>query len=526
MGYRRMNAQNLRSIIRRYVDGQSLSEIAAQEGFDRKTIRRYLKNAEENGIQVGGTMPSEEELVNISEAVLPTNRRRRGKREELERYKAELIELLTGESEEEEEKKYTVKPKTAYRILRDKYELEVSYETFKLYVREIKPELSSGTPSLPIEVEPGSETQIDYCSLGLFTDPKTGKRKKTYGFVGKLSASRFPFVEFCHSQNKEQFVSSNIHMLEFYGGVTERLVIDNLKSGVVKPDIYDPTLNRAYADFAEYYGTFIDTARVAQPTDKAKVERLVQQVRELFRYLVALHPSYSLAELNREALKWCKEEYGMREHGTTGEKPTVMWREVERQELISLPATAFEIPEYKWATVGPDRFFSYKKKRYAMPEEYRGKKVLLRASEGFLRVFDSRSRLLREYLITEEKINSFLDDFPDDRQAMMRGAYPQYLIRKSRELSPAAEELIREILTPHAWIRARAARGVLNVLEKYTYLPMFNAVCSEALKKRIFIPKQLKALFEESARQYTFEFIPSQSEKGKRMTRSVSEYLN
>lgn len=521
-----MNAQNLRSIIRRYVDGQSLSEIATQEDFDRKTIRRYLKIVEEKGIHSEGTMPSEEKLVEISEAVLPTNRRRRGKREELERHKGELIELLTGESEEEEERKYTVKPKTAYRILRDKYELDVSYETFKLYVREIKPEISHTQPSLPIEVDPGSETQIDYCSLGLFTDPKTGKRKKTYAFIGKLSSSRLPFVEFCHSQNKEQFVSSNVRMAEFYEGVTERLVIDNLKSGVLKPDIYEPTLNRAYADFAEYYGTFIDTARVAKPTDKAKVERLVQDVRELFRYLVALHPSYSLTELNREALKWCKEEYGMREHSTTGEKPTVVWREVEREKLIGLPPTTFEVPEYKWATVGPDRFFSYKKKRYAMPYEYRGKKVLLRVSGDFLRVFDSRSRLLRQYFITGEKINSFPDDFPEDRQAMMRGSYPQYLIRKARQLSPAAEKLVSEILTPHAWIRARAARGVLNVLEKYTYLPMFNAVCSEALNKRIFIPKQLKALFEESARQYTFEFIPSQSERGKRMTRKVSEYLN
>jgi transposase len=521
-----MDAQNLRSIIRRYVDGQSLSEIAAQEGFDRKTIRRYLKIVEEKGIQSGGPMPSEIKLIEISETVLPTNTRRRGKREELERHKGELVELLTGESNGRKEKSDTVKPKTAYRILRDKYELDVSYETFKLYVREIKPEITNTHSPLPIELEPGSETQIDYCSVGYFTDPKTGKRKKTYGFVGKLSSSRLPFVEYCHSQDQVQFVSSNVRMVEFYGGVTERLVIDNLKSGVLKPDIYDPTLNRAYADFAEYYGTFIDTARVAQPTDKAKVERLVQEVKELFRYLVELHPSYSLAELNREALKWCKEEYGMREHGTTGEKPTVVWREVERQKLTSLPATAFEVPDYKWATVGPDRFFSYKKKRYAMPEEYRGKKVLLRASEGFLRVFDSRSRLLRQYLITGEKINSFLDDFPEDRQAMMRGSYPQYLIRKGRQLSPAAEELIREILTPHAWVRARAARGVLNVLEKYTYLPMFNAVCSEALNKRIFIPKQLKALFEESARQYTFEFIPAQSEKGKRMTRSVSEYLN
>jgi len=87
-----MDAQNLRSIIRRYVDGQSLSEIAVQEGFDRKAIRKYLKIVEEKGTQSGGTMPSEEKLVEISESILPTNTRRRSKREELERHKGELIE--------------------------------------------------------------------------------------------------------------------------------------------------------------------------------------------------------------------------------------------------------------------------------------------------------------------------------------------------------------------------------------------------------------------------------------------------
>ncbi|MFW6209619.1 MAG: hypothetical protein ACOC7X_13040 [Spirochaetota bacterium] len=282
-----MEIQSLRSIIRRYVDDQSVQEISLQEGFDRKTVRRYLTAVEEHGIKRGTELPDEQRLQEILELVLPANRRSRSKREQLESYKEELIALITGKRDDNEPA-YPVKPKTAYRILRDKYGLDVSYETFKLYIREVKPHLSGKPAPLPIEVPPGSETQLDYCSLGLFTDPETGNRRKTYAFLGKLSNSRYPFIEFCHSQDKQQFVESNVRMVEFFEGSTERIVIDNLKAGVLKPDLYEPVLNPAYQDFAEHYGTFIDTARVATPTDKAKVERLVQDARELFRYLVAV----------------------------------------------------------------------------------------------------------------------------------------------------------------------------------------------------------------------------------------------
>jgi len=71
MGYRLINARKVRSIIRRYVDGQSLSEISLLEGFERKTIRRYIKAVEEHGVQAGGAMPSEEVLVEISSTTLP-----------------------------------------------------------------------------------------------------------------------------------------------------------------------------------------------------------------------------------------------------------------------------------------------------------------------------------------------------------------------------------------------------------------------------------------------------------------------
>ena len=122
-----------------------------------------------------------------------------------------------------------------------------------------------------IELPPGLETQIDYGKVGLLEDPSTGKRRVIWAFCGLLSHSRLPFIQFVYTQNQSSFAESFIDMFEYYGGLTEIQSIDNLKSGVIKPDLYDPKLNRTLIEVAEYYDTFIDPCRVGKPTDKAKI---------------------------------------------------------------------------------------------------------------------------------------------------------------------------------------------------------------------------------------------------------------
>ena len=458
-------------------------------------------------------------------ASLPRNTRARHKRTELEPFHEELQIFLGIIPDPNDGSRKPMKPKTAYLVLRDKYKLSVSYETFKLYLRESLPRVVRKPACIRLETAPGAEGQIDYCSVGIFTNPRTGERKKTYGFIGKLSYSRQPFIQYGHSQDSNHFVDAHVRMVNFFKGVPQRLIIDNLKSGVIKADIYDPRINTAYRDFAEYYGAFIDPARVATPTDKGKVERTVQQVRELFRYLVEVHPTWTLDEINEAALVWCREEYGMRPHGTTGRPPAVVWQEEELPCLLPLPEQPFEVPAYKYATVHQDRFLSFEHKRYAMPEEYRGMRLLLRKSGQMLRIFGTRHQLLREYAISERKVNWLPGDFPEHQEALMQGTYPQYLLRQAKAIGRPAEKLVRQILLPHAWIRARVARGILSILLEHRNDANLDDVCRQALAFRIHLPRQLKILFEQMKEQQEFEFMFPQSESGKRMTRGVSEYF-
>lgn len=519
MGYRFMSIEDLKEILRRWHSGHTISSIKKALGFDRNTIRNYIQLFKTAGYLQGNPLPEEQTLILTLQAMLPLKARSRGIRHAFEVHKTEILDLILDEKE-------PVKPKTAFLIVKEKYDIKGSYETFKLFMREHAPLINKPEPPLRIELPPGEETQLDYGKVGMIYDYEEKRNKVVWAFCARLSCCRLPYIEYVYTQNKEAFVESNVNMVEFYQGATQFITIDNLKAGVIKPDLYDPLLNHAYSEFAEYYKTFINPCRVGTPTDKAKVERFVPQARELFRRLKKVHPTFNLTELNKAARHYCLFEYGMTNHGTTGCKPREVFEEIERGKLIPLPQIRFEVPFWKEPTVGSDRFFSFEKRHYAMPDIYRFKKVRARKSGKILRVFDLQYTFLREYIITHSIFNSLPGDFPEDREAMMKGEYPQWLIKRAHSFGPGTVKLVETILKPHAYINSRRARGIINVLEKYRDHPFREEICADAANRRVFIPKQLAQMLEAEKLQRHFDFIVPMSNAGKAMIRDVKEYFN
>ena len=106
-----------------------------------------------------------------------------------------------------------------------------------------------------METPPGEEAQVDFGHAGLMYDTETQKKRRAWAFIMTLSSSRHKFVRFVFHQGIDTWLDCHERAFSFYGGVPKRIILDNLKSlGVVKPDIYDPTINRAYADMERHYG--------------------------------------------------------------------------------------------------------------------------------------------------------------------------------------------------------------------------------------------------------------------------------
>lgn len=519
MGFRTMTTEELESIFRRWHAGHTISSIKEAVTCDRKTIRNHISHFIAAGYAVGCPFPEEQKLCRDLQAMLPLKTRQRGVREVLLKHKDEIVELVTRKDE-------PVKPKTAFLIIKEKFDLHVSYETFKLFMREHAFSITKTAAPLRIELPPGKEIQLDYGKAGSLYDPDAKRNRIVYAFCARLSFSRLPFIVFVHTQDQESFVESNVEMVDFFGGATEFLSLDNLKAGVIKPDLYDPELNRSYAEFAAHYGVFLNPCRVGKATDKGKIERLVPSARELFRRLKEVHPSFTLAELNREALKWCREEYGKAKHGTTGVPPLDLFEEQEKAALKALPPTRFEVPVWKKVKAAPDRFITFAGKYYCLPYQYRGMTLLARKSGVILRLFTQHHVLVREYTITGKRFSWLSGDFPEDREALMRGDYPQWILKQARAFGPSTEKLIESVLESHAYLHARRARGILSLLEKYRDHPFREEICQRARLRRVTTPKQIKLMLEGELRQLRFDFIVPISPAGQAMIRDVKEFFN
>jgi transposase len=135
---------------------------------------------------------------------------------------------------------------------------------------------------LRIEVGPAEEAQVDFGSAGTMLDPQTYKLRRTHAFVMTLSYSRLPYVEFVFDQGQATWVKCHMNAFQFFQGVPMMIILDNLRSGILRPNTYDPVFNRAYGECSKHYGFIIDPAKIARGDHKGKVERKIPVIRQQF----------------------------------------------------------------------------------------------------------------------------------------------------------------------------------------------------------------------------------------------------
>jgi len=146
----------------------------------------------------------------------------------------------------------------------------------------------------------GEKLFIDYAGQTVpVIDSSTGEIKEAQIFISTFGASNYTFAEATASQDLPSWIKSHVRAFNFFGGVPEILVPDNLKSGVTKPSRYEPDINPTYLDLAQHYDTTVIPARPAKPKDKAKAENAVLIVERWILAALRNHTFFSLGELNK-----------------------------------------------------------------------------------------------------------------------------------------------------------------------------------------------------------------------------------
>ena len=109
---------------------------------------------------------------------------------------------------------------------------------------------------------------------------------------------------------------------------------------------------------------------------------------------------------------------------------------------------------------------------------------------------------------------------------MMNGGYPAWIVEKAGAYGPAAVELISSVLQPHAYLNARRARGMLDIMATHHGRPYFQEVCERAKRRSVVLPATLKRMLETAEKRPVFQQQLPISELGAQMVREVGYYTN
>jgi hypothetical protein len=437
--------------------GRPIAVVAESLGTDRKTIRKYVAPAEAVGLVPGGPPLSRDQWAALVRDWFPelTDPRARSRTHAaIDAHRERIADMLKSN-----------KATTVHQRLRDELGLDVGISSFRRYIWLEFPDQATEklVTMLRPEVPTGEEAQIDYGYLGRWFDPTLDRWRRVWAFVMVLAMSRHMFVRPTFRMDQIAWVAAHREAFEFFGGVPRRLVPDNLKTGVIKPDIYDPKLNRAYAELAEHYDCLIDPARTAKPKDKPRVERPMSYVRDSY---FAGREWVDLSHMQAGALTWCTEVAGRRSHRSLdGASPLSIFEAVERPALIALPIMDFELATWSRPKVGPDCYIKVGKALYSVPWRFIGRQVDARAGERTVEVF-SDGLVIKTWARIERGRQTDWTDYPPHKVAFFMRT-PTWCRRRAGELGPSVLELVLGLLEDGALHRLRAAQGVLGLAERH-----------------------------------------------------------
>jgi len=317
------------------------------------------------------------------------------------------------------------------------------------------------------------------------TDLKTGKAIPAEVFVAILPASQLTYAEASENQTQESFMRSNERAIRYFGGVPAALVPDNLKSGVIRPDIYEPDLNPLFADFAEYYRTAVIPARARKPKDKAHVENAVKII--YMRVFAPLRNKtfHSLCELN-QAIKERLEVHNNKKLTKMTVSRRELFEEVERSELKALPIAPYPLKYFQDDTLVEFNYHVYlkdDKHYYSVPYQNAGIKVKTIYTSRMVEIFKDDVRIAiyqrnrKPYGYTTLK-----EHMPPDHQ-LVNGWNPDRFISWAEKKGGSVKEFIQLMLDQRAHPQQafKACLGVLKLGSSYEDEAM-QAVCKKAIE--------------------------------------------
>ena len=376
----------------------------------------------------------------------------------------ELIELALGRGRN---------AMAIWQDLVDEHGFAARYASVRRFVGKLRGERTPDAHPV-IVTAPGEEGQVDYGEGPMVRHPVTGKYRRTRLFVFTLGYSRKSVRLLTFTSSTQRWAELHEETFRRLGGAVRIVVPDNLKEGVLTPDIYDPTLNPLFRDVLAHYGAVALPCRVRHANRKGKVESAVGHTQATpLKGLRFERLEEAQAYLDRWDARWAD----TRIHGTTKRQVAAMFAE-EQPHLRPLPLEPFRYYQYGTRTVHLDGCVEVAGAYYAPPPGWLGRQVAVQWDDHHVRLLDpTTGTLLREHRRQPRGRHTI---HPDDRPARTPPTTLALLARAARA-GPRIGTLCATLHRREGEPGVRRMFGVLALVKKYGGAVVDEA-CAAALE--------------------------------------------
>jgi transposase len=444
--------------------GWSLRRIQRETHIRRETASSYLKAA---GIEVRGHGGAKPKPATSSEVITDSDPSKPATSPEVITDSAASASLC--EPYRELVTRWLDDGRTATSIFQElveKHGFVARYATVQRFVRKLHGE-TSPEARVVIATKPGEESQVDYGDGPMVRESSSGKHRRTRLFLLTLAHSRKAVRLLTWKSSTKIWAQLHERAFRRLGGATATVVLDNLREGVLKPDVYDPLLNPLYRDVLAHYGVVALPCRVRDPDRKGKVESGIAHTQKALRGLRFESIEEAQAWLDHWDERWAD----TRIHGTTKRQVAAMFAD-ERAHLRALPLEPFRYYAFGERVVHLDGFVEVAAAYYAPPPGWSGRTVNVQWDEQHVRLLDPNTNaLLREHLVADRGRHRMqLEDRPSRTPPEVTA-----LIVRAHGIGRATGAIADALYAEHGQLGVRRVLGLCGLAKRHGVIAVERA---------------------------------------------------
>lgn len=374
-----------------------------------------------------------------------------------------------------------------YQDLVERFGFTHRYNSVKRYVRGLRKKDPEQYDRL--EFLPGEEAQVDY-GQGAFTiHPKTGKRKRPRLFVMTLRYSRRSFRKTVWNSSKEQWARLHEEAFRYFGGCPQYVVLDNLKEGVLKPDIYEPELNPVFASMLAHYGVVADPCRIEDPDRKGSVENAIQHTQNT---ALKGREFKTIEDQNKWLMDWEERWASLRVHGRTKRQVQEMFLE-EKPSLKKLPLQSFRYFEQGVRTVWDDGCVEVNRSFYSALPAPLFSDVIVRIYDFEIEILDKKTLTLLRRHVKNQKPGGVRMEESD--RIFNPSRMTEAFLDQASQIGPKTREICELLFKEQGRVGQRRMRGILSLARKHQ-ASLIERACALAVDRHVRSSKTVRELVE------------------------------